>query len=111
NSLITDSWCAPNQKLKILAVAGAVLGLSLASAEGTENPMKRLPANRDEPLARPITFRAAEDLGPFDLAKLWVDTTVWPVDRRSQYDELAELAIMSALAKWLCQWQPIAIHG
>ncbi len=60
--------------------------------------------------SRPITFRAAQGLGPFELAKLWVDTD-WPVDGRTQYDELAELAVMSALATWLQQWQPIAIHG
>lgn len=30
---------------------------------------------------------------------------------RTQYDELAELATMCALAKWLRRWQPIAIHG
>jgi hypothetical protein len=73
--------------------------------------MKRLPANRDDPPARPITFHAAEDLGPFDLAQLWCDRTTWPIANRTQYDELAELAVMSALAKWLRQWQPIAIHG
>lgn len=73
--------------------------------------MKQLPVKRDEPAARPITFRAAEDLGPFDLAQLWSDRTAWPIDRRTQYDELAELVIMSALAKWLNRWQPIAIHG
>jgi hypothetical protein len=73
--------------------------------------MKRLPVKRDEPPARPITFRAAEDLGPFELAQLWADRTAWPIADRTQYDELAELAVMSALAKWLCRWQPIAIHG
>ena len=30
---------------------------------------------------------------------------------RTQYDELAELAVMSALAAWLRRWQPIAIHA
>jgi len=34
-----------------------------------------------------------------------------PVTDRTAYDELAELATMSALAKWLDRWQPIAIHG
>ena len=67
-------------KLKNSAVAGAVLGLSSASAEGTEHPMKRLPVKRDEPPARPITFRAAEDLGPFELAQLWADRTAWPIN-------------------------------
>jgi hypothetical protein len=66
---------------------------------------------RDEPPARPITFRAAEDLGPFELAQLWCDRTAWPIDERTQYDELSELAVMSALGKWLRLWQPIAIHG
>lgn len=64
-----------------------------------------------DPPSRPITFRAAEDLGPFELARLWTDTTAWPVAERSKYDELAELAVMSALEKWLHRWQPIAIHG
>jgi hypothetical protein len=73
--------------------------------------MKRLPVKRDEPPARPITFRAAEDLGPFELAQLWCDRTAWPIDERTQYDELSELAVMSALAVWLRRWQPVAIHG
>ena len=60
---------------------------------------------------RPVTFNAAESLGPFELAQLWADGTAWPVDERTPYDELAELACMSALAKWLRRWQPIAIHG
>ena len=66
---------------------------------------------RDETPSRPITFRAAEELGPFELAQLWIDRTAWPIDERTQYDELAELAVMSALASWLHRWQPIAIHG
>ena len=73
--------------------------------------MKRLPVKRDEPPARPITFRAAEDLGPFELAQLWCDRTAWPLDERTQYDELSELAVMSALAAWLRRWQPMAIHS
>ena len=60
---------------------------------------------------RPVTFRAAEDLGAFELAELWADRIAWPVTERTTYDELAELATMSALAKWLNRWQPIAIHG
>ena len=63
------------------------------------------------PPSRPITFRAAEDLGPFELAQLWADRTAWPIDERTQYDELSELAVMSALGKWLRRWQPIAIHS
>jgi len=66
---------------------------------------------RSEPPSRPITFRAAEDLDPFELAQLWADRTAWPIDERTQYDELAELAVMSALATWLRRWQPVAIHG
>jgi hypothetical protein len=50
-------------------------------------------------------------LGAFELARLWVDSAAWPVTERSKYDELAELAVMSALGKWLRRWQPIAIHG
>lgn len=66
---------------------------------------------RQETPARPITFNAAEDLGAFDLAQLWADRTAWPLDERTPYDELAELACMSALAAWLQRWLPIAIHG
>lgn len=66
---------------------------------------------RSEPAERPITFNAAENLGPFELAQLWSDRMAWPVKERTAYDELAELACMSALATWLTRWQPIAIHG
>jgi hypothetical protein len=45
--------------------------------------MERFPVKRDEPPARPITFHAAEDLGPFDLAQLWPERTAWPVDERT----------------------------
>ena len=47
----------------------------------------------------------------FELAQLWADRTAWPIDDRTPYDELAELACMSALAVWLNRWQPVAIHG
>jgi hypothetical protein len=67
-------------------------------------------AKADVP-GRPITFRAAEDLGAFELAQLWADCTAWNLDERTAYDELAELACMSALAEWLARWQPIAIHS
>jgi len=60
---------------------------------------------------RPITFRAAEELGAFELAQIWADRTAWPLNDRTAYDELAELACMSALAEGLIRWQPIAIHG
>jgi hypothetical protein len=66
---------------------------------------------RPEAPERPITFRAAEDVNPFELAELWADRMAWPVSERTAYDELAELAVMSALAKWLTRWQPIAIHS
>ena len=66
---------------------------------------------RPEIPARPITFNAAEDLGAFDLAQLWADRIAWPLNGRTPYDELAELACMSALAVWLQRWLPIAIHG
>lgn len=64
-----------------------------------------------DPPQRPVTFRAAEEMGPFELAQLWSDRLAWPIDKRTQYDELAELAVMSALGTWLRRWQPIAIHG
>jgi hypothetical protein len=73
--------------------------------------VKRSSGKRDETPSRPITFRAAENLDPFELAQLWADRTAWPIDERTQYDELAELAVMSALATWLRRWQPIAIHS
>src|SRR5260370_31243988 len=66
---------------------------------------------RSDPPQRPVTFGAAEDLGPFGLAQLWADRTAWPIDERTPYDELSELAVMSALGTWLQRWQPIAIHG
>lgn len=66
---------------------------------------------RSETPERPVTFRAAEDLGAFELAQLWADRTAWPINERTAYDELAELATMSALAKWLTRWQPMAIHS
>ena len=73
--------------------------------------MNRSSGDRDEMPSRPITFRAAENLGAFELAQLWADRTAWPIDERTQYDELSELAVMSALDKWLRRWQPIAIHS
>jgi hypothetical protein len=66
---------------------------------------------RNDPPPRPVTFSAAEDLGAFELAELWADRMAWPVDGRTPYDELAELAVMSALEAWLRRWQPIAIHS
>ena len=65
----------------------------------------------NDPPERPITFRAAQDLNPFELAELWADRIAWPVEKRTPYDELAELAVMSALGTWLQRWQPIAIHS
>jgi hypothetical protein len=73
--------------------------------------MKRSSDRRDGPTARPVTFRAAENLGALDLAQLWADRTAWPIEERTQYDELSELAVMSALSKWLSLWQPLAIHS
>ena len=73
--------------------------------------MNRSSGERDETPSRPLTFRAAEKLGAFELAQLWSDRTAWPIDERTQYDELSELAVMSALGKWLRLWQPIAIHS
>jgi|HubBroStandDraft_1064217.scaffolds.fasta_scaffold638718_1 hypothetical protein len=89
-----------------------VLGLVLGFGRGLVEPMN--PShNRTEAdaLERPITFRAAEDLGAFELAQLWADCTAWNLNERTAYDELAELACMSALAEWLTRWQPIAIHS
>lgn len=69
------------------------------------------PHKRPDAPDRPLTFHAAENLGAFDLAQLWADRAAWPIDERSAYDELAELATMSALDAWLTRWMPIAIHG
>jgi len=66
---------------------------------------------RSETAGLPITFNAAEDLGALELAQLWADRRAWPITERTAYDELAELACMSALARWLTRWQPIAIHS
>ena len=82
----------------------------LGFGRGVNDPMNRS-RDRSEPPSRPITFRAAEDLGAFELAQLWADRTAWPIDERTPYDELSELAVMSALGTWLQRWQPIAIHG
>jgi hypothetical protein len=73
--------------------------------------MKRSSGTSDDLPSRPVTFRAAENLGAFELAQLWADRTAWPIDERTQYDELSELAVMSALGKWLRLWQPVAIHS
>jgi hypothetical protein len=88
-----------------------VLGLVLGFGRGADNPVKRSSGNRDDTPSRPITFHAAENLDPFELAQLWSDRTAWPLDERTQYDELSELAVMSALGTWLRRWQPIAIHS
>jgi hypothetical protein len=72
--------------------------------------MARSQKRPDAP-GRPVTFNAADKLDPFELAQLWADRTAWPIDERTPYDELAELACMSALAKGLMRWQPLAIHG
>jgi hypothetical protein len=42
--------------------------------------MKRSSGERDEMPSRPVTFRAAENLGAFELAQLWADRTAWPID-------------------------------
>ena len=47
---------------------------------------------------KPVTFEGAEDLGAFELASRWADRLSWPMPlNRSAYDDLAELAYMSAL--------------
>jgi hypothetical protein len=99
------------KRLKFGGLRARSLGLSSASAEGVDDPMKRSSGKGDETPPRPITFRAAEDLGALELARLWADGSAWELVDRTQYDELAELAVMSALAAWLRRWQPIAIHG
>jgi hypothetical protein len=61
--------------------------------------------------SKPLTFDQAEELGAYSLAALWADRMSWPMPGRSTAtDELAELACMSALARWLHRWQAIPIH-
>ena len=60
---------------------------------------------------KPVTFEAADDLGAFELASRWADRLSWSLPlNRSASDDLAELACMSALARWLVRWQPIQLH-
>ena len=60
---------------------------------------------------KPVTFEEAEDVGAFELALRWADRLSWPMPlNRSASDDLAELACMSALARWLERWQPIQLH-
>ena len=60
---------------------------------------------------KPVTFDEADDLGGYSLAARWSDRTSWPMPGdEDASDELAELACMSALARWLSRWQPIPIH-
>jgi len=102
---VTTDRCASNQmllKLILRARLGLVLGF------GEEDAAVIPSHRRPEAPGRPITFNAAEDLGAFGLAELWADHTAWPINERTAY---AELATMSALAKWLTRWQPIAIQS
>ena len=57
-----------------------------------------------------VTFNEAEDLGAFELARQWADRVSWPALDCSAAGELAELAYMSALTRWLARWLPIHIH-
>jgi hypothetical protein len=58
-------------------------------------------------------LRAVEldGVSAFDLARGWGERAGWRIgdDRRAE-DELAELAVMSALAAWLDRWAPISVH-
>lgn len=56
-----------------------------------------------------VTRDVAEELSPYELAERWADRLSWPWERTA-HDELAELAVFSALARWLTRWQPIHIH-
>jgi len=48
---------------------------------------------------------------PSSLASRWADRLSWPTPpNRSASDDLAELACISALARWLIRWQPIQLH-
>lgn len=101
--------CAESNALKFMG-CGRESEVVLRFGRGVDNPINRSSGKRDETTSR-LTFRAAEDLDPFELAQLWADRTAWPIDERTQYDELSELAVMSALGQWLRLWQPMAIHS
>jgi len=81
--------------LKNRGVAGLVLRVVLGFGRGVDDPMNRSQKHDETPLL-PITFRAAEELGAFELAHLWADSVAWSLNDRTQYDELAELAIIRA---------------
>lgn len=66
---------------------------------------------RSDPPERPVTFHAAENLGALELAQLWADRVVWPIDERTAYHKLPELACMAAIATRLTRWLPISIHS
>ena len=61
--------------------------------------------------SKPVKCNEAENLGGYTLAAWWSDRTLWPMPgEEDASDELAELACMSALARWLSRWRPIPIH-
>ena len=65
--------------------------------------------NRPVDWAEIVTCDAADELSAYELARHWGDPMAWPL-AASARDELAELACMSALARWLARWQPINVH-
>jgi hypothetical protein len=71
--------------------------------------------------SHPLTFAEAEQLPPYELARLW-GSQPWPVRVSSEVatergipvrtveHELQELAVMAALQSWLDRWEPLLIH-
>jgi hypothetical protein len=61
---------------------------------------------------QPVDIDAVKGMSPFDLAQLWSDRRGWNLSRhRAAAEELEELAVMTALAKWLVSWSPITMHN
>lgn len=59
---------------------------------------------------KPATFDEAYELGAYPLAVMWSDTTRWSAGPMPLEEELAELAVMSALVRWLDGWRPVNVH-
>ena len=51
---------------------------------------------RNDPPPRPVTFTAAEDLNPFELAELWADRMARPVNGSGTSQLLADPALLAA---------------
>jgi hypothetical protein len=52
---------------------------------------------RSDPSPRPFRSARPKTSTHSSWPELWADRTAWPIGNRTPYDELAELAVMSAL--------------